>query len=218
MIEKISKLKKFGIFRDFIWSAELEAFKKFNLIYSWNRSGKTTVSRVFSSCEKRSTYDAEKFKQYPEGGEFEIKVTNDGLIKSANISHCLLPIKVFNQDFIDDNISFDPLNLSNPIVYVGEEDVERKKQLDKLKQEKSNLSSKLELAQEQKNTKEGVKNTFLIGLGREIAGFLFDKTYNKTKVENKINKIDLENVDDKILSDEDKKNLEETSKSDAKKN
>lgn len=65
MISKISKLKDFGIFHDFTWKTELSDFKKFNLIYGWNRSGKTTISRVFASCEKKCTYDKDKFKQYP---------------------------------------------------------------------------------------------------------------------------------------------------------
>ena len=68
MISKISKLKNFGIFHDFSWKAELPEFKKYNLIYGWNRSGKTTVSRVFVSCEKKYVFDIDKFKQYPENG------------------------------------------------------------------------------------------------------------------------------------------------------
>ena len=112
MINKISKLKNFGIFHDFSWKAELPEFKKFNLIYGWNRSGKTTISRAFASCEKKCVYDEEKFKQYPENGEFEIRVSNNTTIKNTNVSTNSLPVKVFNKDFIDENISFDPLNSS----------------------------------------------------------------------------------------------------------
>lgn len=213
MIEEISKLKDFGIFYDFFWDAKIEKFKKFNLIYSWNRSGKTTLSRVFSSCEKRSAYDKEKFKQHPENGSIEIKLTNGVTITSKNLINCLLPIRVFNQDFIDDNISFDPLNPSNPIIYVGKEDIESKNQLDKLKHEGIELSKNHEIAKEQLKTKETKKNTFLTDLGREISNLLFDKSYNKTKVESKINKIDIDNPDEKILPDEENIKLDEISKS-----
>ena len=100
-ITKLSKLKEFGVFHDFSWGTDFEPFKKFNLIYGWNRSGKTTISRIFSSCEKKAIYDPEKFKQFPENGEFEIK-TDDGLtIKSSDIANCPLQVKVFNQDFIE---------------------------------------------------------------------------------------------------------------------
>jgi wobble nucleotide-excising tRNase len=126
MITKISKLKNFSIFHDFTWKKELPEFKKFNLIYGWNRSGKTTISRVFASCEKKRTFDKDKFKQYPENGEFEIKTSDNANIKSTDVAANTLPIKVFNKDFIDDNISFDPSNSCNPITYVSEEDIKSK--------------------------------------------------------------------------------------------
>jgi wobble nucleotide-excising tRNase len=217
MISKISKLKNFGIFHDFSWSTELPEFKKFNLIYGWNRSGKTTVSRVFVSCEKKCTYDKDRFKQYPENGEFEIKLDNNTTIKNNDIATNILPIKVFNQDFIDDNISFDPSNSCNPIIYVSEEDVESKKQLEKFKADKIILNNDFNEIKKDKSIKEDVKNNFLIGLGREIANVLFDKSYNKTKVEVKINSIGVDNFTNKILSDEDKKTIETISKSEAEK-
>ena len=213
MISKISKLKGFGIFHDFTWKTELSDFKKFNLIYGWNRSGKTTISRIFASCEKKCTYDKDKFKQYPENGEFEIKVNDGTAVKNTDVATNVLPIKIFNQDFIDDNISFDPSDSCNPIIYVSEEDIESKKRLEQLKLDKITLGKIYEQAKKDKSAKEETKNTFLTGLGREIANILFDKSYNKTKAENKINTIGVDNFTDKTLSDEDKKKYEAISKS-----
>lgn len=215
MISKISKLKDFGIFHDFTWKTELSDLKRFNLIYGWNRSGKTTISRVFASCEKKSTYDKDKFKQYPENGEFEIKTDDGTTVKNTDVATNILPIKVFNQDFIDYNISFDPSNSCNPIIYVSEEDIESKKRLEQLKLDKITLSKTYEQVKKDKSAKEETKNTFLTGLGREIANILFDKSYNKTKTESKINAIGVDNFADKILSDENKKKYEATSKSEA---
>lgn len=216
MITKITKLKNFGIFHDFSWKLGLPKFKKFNLIYGWTGSGKTTVSRIFASCEKRTLYDKEKFKQYPENGIFEI-MSCDGLkIKNTNVGSNLLHIKVFNEDFIDDNISFGPSNSCNPIVYVSEEDIESKRQLEQLKKDKIALYKNDVDAKENKVAKEDSKNIFLAGLGREIANVLFDKSYNKTKAENRINSIGVDKFVDKLLSDDDKKDYEETSKSKAK--
>jgi wobble nucleotide-excising tRNase len=215
MIRKIAKLKNFGVFHDFVWRVELSDFKKFNLIYGWNRSGKTTISRIFASCEKKCTYDKDKFKQYPENGEFEIK-TDDGIIvKNTDVATNVLPIKVFNQDFIDENISFDLTNPTKPIVYVSEEDIESKKRLEQLKLDKITLGKTYEQAKKDKSAKEETKSAFLTGLGREIANILFDKSYNKTKVENKINVIGVDNFSDKVLSDEYKKKYEAISKSEA---
>ena len=218
MISKISKLKNFGIFHDFSWKAELPEFKKYNLIYGWNRSGKTTVSRVFVSCEKKYVFDIDKFKQYPENGEFEIKTSDNATVKNTDVATNTLPIKVFNQDFINDNISFDPSNSCNPIVYVSEEDIESKKQLEKLKTDKVDIGKAYEEAKKDKTSKEESKSGFLTGLGREIANVLFDKSYNKTKAEAKINSVGVDKFTDKILSDEDKKKYEAISKNEEGKN
>jgi len=217
MISKISKLKDFGIFHDFSWKTELPEFKKFNLIYGWNRSGKTTISRVFASCEKKCTYDKDKFKQYPENGEFEIK-TDDGTTgKNTDVTTNVLPIKVFNQDFIDAHISFNPAESCSPIFYQSKEDFESEKKLNQLSLDKITFGKTYEQTKKDKSAKEETKNTFLTGLGREIANILFDKSYNKTKAENKINTIGIDNFSDKILSDEDKKKYEAISKSEAEK-
>ena len=218
MINKISKLKKFAIFLDFSWKEELPEFKKFNLIYGWNRSGKTTISRIFASCEKRCVYDKDKFKQYPENGEFELKTSDETTVKNADVATNVLPIKVFNQDFIDDNISFDPSDSCNPIVYISEESIENKKKLKELNENKVQFNTKYKEAEKDKSAKETIRNSFLIGLGREIANILFDKSYNKTKAENKISDIGIDNFSDKILSLDDKKKYEEISKNGARKN
>jgi len=217
MITKITKLKNFGVFYDFFWKTEIPEFKKFNLIYGWNRSGKTTISRVFASCEKKCNYDKDKFKQYPENGEFEIK-TDSTTLKNTDVATNSLPIKVFNEDFINENISFDPSDSCNPIIYVSEEDIESKKMLEQLRLAKTTIGKTFEEAKKNKTAKEEVKSSFLTGLGREIANILFDKSYNKTKAENKINSIGVDNFADKTLSDEDKKKYEAISKSEAGKN
>jgi len=160
MISKISKLKNFWIFHDFTWDKKLPEFKNFNLIYGWNRSGKTTISRVFASCERKCTYDQDKFKQYPENGEFEIKIDDGTTVKNTDVATNVLPIKVFNQDFIDDNISFDPSDSCKPIVYISEEDIESKKRLEQLKLDKITLGKTYEQAKKDKTAKEETKNTF----------------------------------------------------------
>ena len=202
MISKISRLKKFGIFHDFSWNSKLPEFDKFNLIYGWNRSGKTTLSRVFASCEKRCVYDKEKFKEYPENGEFTLK-TNDGTtVAHTNVAKSDLPVRVFNKDFIDENISFDPKDPCNPIVYVSGQDIASKRKLDQLKTDIVKLNKSHEQARKNKSAKEKIKTVFLQGLGREVSNAVFDKSYNRTKVEQKINEIGVDNFSDKILQDE----------------
>jgi len=197
-ISKIKKLKNFGIFKNFLWHSDVPDFKQFNLIYGWNRSGKTTFSRIFAACQKKTI----AFKEYPENGEFELKKESGSIIKSDAIQSCSLPIKVFNQDFIRENISFDnDEKHCNPIVYVSEQDIESKNKLDKLKEEKRNLDKAWEDSLKDKNIREKREDDFRISIAREISNLFFWKSYNKSDVKNRIEDVVLDNF--KKLSDED---------------
>ena len=66
MIKKINKIKDFGIYSDYRFAREhTPEFKKYNLIYGWNYSGKTTLSRIFRSFELKD------FSSGFESSEFE---------------------------------------------------------------------------------------------------------------------------------------------------
>ncbi|MBS1775697.1 MAG: AAA family ATPase, partial [Bacteroidetes bacterium] len=53
MITKVNRIKDFGIFKNFSWDVSINPFKKRNLIYGWNYSGKTTFSKLFNNLEKK---------------------------------------------------------------------------------------------------------------------------------------------------------------------
>lgn len=197
MFEKVSKLKKFGIFRDFSWGASTPDFARFNLIYGWNKSGKTTFSRAFVACEKKTT----DFINYPRDkdgniiGEFEIKTNGSSAITQLNCQSCTRQIKVFNKDFIEDNVSFDPTNPSKPIVYVSEEDIESNKKLKELQGKVTPLAEKYESAQKDKLKSEKAEDDFRKSTARtikDIVGNLkvndkyrdYDKGSVKTTIEN----------------------------------
>ena len=208
MITKITKLKNYGIFHDFSWNKDIPEFKRFNLIYGWNRSGKTLLSRIFTACEKKST----AFKEYPKkdrvDGIFEIKTDTYLTIKSWDIANCNLPVKVFNQDFIDENISFDPSILSNPIVYVSEKDIESKKKLEDLKIDNEKLIEDFNSAQKEKTKSETAEEKFCIASAQNIkttVGSLKmrDKyyDYNKSSLKATLNNFGIDNFTK--FSDED---------------
>lgn len=56
MISRIRQIKSFGVFSDFQWPVGLPDFKQYNLIYGWNYSGKTTLSRVFRCFELKQAH------------------------------------------------------------------------------------------------------------------------------------------------------------------
>jgi len=52
MIRTIRSITRFGIFQDFMWETSTPPFERYNIIYGWNYSGKTTLSRIFRALEK----------------------------------------------------------------------------------------------------------------------------------------------------------------------
>ena len=104
MITKIKILKNFGIYRDFSWNNDTPQFQRYNLIYGWNKSGKTTLSRVLSACEKQTV----DFETFPKNGEFQIEFEDATKLNQDSVQECDSQIRVFNTDFVEENVSFDP--------------------------------------------------------------------------------------------------------------
>lgn len=94
-IKKITKITGLGIYRDFTWEEGLPEFSDFNLIYGWNYSGKTTLSRIFDVLGKPELIPKLD-------GTFEVLDAEDNILRSANITDPQ-SCRVFNRDFIDRN-------------------------------------------------------------------------------------------------------------------
>lgn len=204
MFEKISKLKKFGIFRDFSWDGDTPNFAKLNLVYGWNRSGKTTLSKVFVACEKKTT----EFREYPADSEFEIRVEGKSPINQINCRDATYQIRVFNRDFVEDNVFFDPENpATNPIVYVGKRNIESSKELRELQEKASSLSENSTKAQEVLVERKKAEDNFRKSVAREIKDIVgnlkvYDRyrNYDKGKLKETIKNTGIENFSK--LSDE----------------
>lgn len=114
MIKKINTLKKFGVFQNFTWNT-LPEFNEKNIFYGWNYSGKTTISRLFSSLKNK-----ELNKSYLEA-EFEIILNNSSKITQHNIGENSLNLLIFNSDYIRENLKWDLNDKFNGITFdVGE--------------------------------------------------------------------------------------------------
>lgn len=103
MITKIDSITDFGIFKKFTWNAsnDIVDFKEKNLIYGWNYSGKTTLSRIFSSIQKK-----ELFQSYADG-DFRISTNENKSFTKNNIEDFPYNILVFNSDYIKENLRWE---------------------------------------------------------------------------------------------------------------
>ncbi len=118
MIRTIQTIKNFGVFSDFRWPTGLTEFKKRNLLYGWNYSGKTTLSRIFRAFEQRQAH--------PDfaGAQLQLRM-DDGAVHDLSSPDSVPPLRVFNSDFVRDNLSFET-GSATPILVLGAEDISKR--------------------------------------------------------------------------------------------
>jgi wobble nucleotide-excising tRNase len=116
------------MFHAFLWASDVLDFGRFNLIYGWNASGKTTLSSLFRKLELR--------EPLTEGtADFVIDGSVCDLTKIS--AESLLPqVRVFNREFVEANVLSSQLA---PIFYLGAESVEKQRQIELLKKELENM-------------------------------------------------------------------------------
>lgn len=99
-------IANFGSFKDFTWKKSIKDsggnvinFKRLNVIYGRNYSGKTTLSRIFRALETGripANYSAPFFTIVGDKGE----------VNQSGISAHGYDVRVYNRDFVNDNLSF----------------------------------------------------------------------------------------------------------------
>ena len=239
MIKKIN-IQRFGLFSDYNWDSEIgcdpdkDIFKKVNIIYGRNYSGKTTLSRIFRCVETKKLH-----KDYHDA-KF-ILSTNDGTIINESDLTYSKNIRVYNTDFVKDNLSwlhnedgeilpFTLLGGDNTVIESKIKDIENELgvldsetgsykegtlyfQKDKKKSEKENdkktwdqLKNNLESRLTQKANKEIKANSNYVKQG---------ETYNINNINREIKEIVDQNLNC-ILTDEDIRKKQDTIKEEKK--
>ena len=121
-ITRVSRLRGCGVFRNFTWPTELLDFGRYNLVYGWNGPGKTTLSRLFRDLE---------LGRQPEMGEVVLRV--DGTdVRGESFSQSSVHIRVFNREFIEENVFPSGRGKMSPTLVLGAENVEKEKQVERL--------------------------------------------------------------------------------------
>lgn len=105
MIKRIISIKNLGVFSNYTHDSELKDFEEKNIIYGWNYTGKTTVSRLISYLNSETQIDDDY-----SNAEFEVELHDGKKINITNRNESSLLIKVFNSDFIKNNLHFDAVN------------------------------------------------------------------------------------------------------------
>ncbi|SDI56023.1 AAA family ATPase [Salipiger marinus] len=115
-ISTIKTLSGVGILADKTSKDAIPSFQKFNLVYGFNGTGKSTLSRVFSCLEEGKHHDA-----LPPDCSFEIAL-DDGVTYKApsRLEGLEGRVCVFNDDFVERNLRWREGRASS-IFYISKE-------------------------------------------------------------------------------------------------
>lgn len=200
MIEKILTIEKFGVFNDFNWNRDstLQDFKEKNIIYGWNYSGKTTLSRIFCSLRDKTIHT-----DYPEA-KFKLRLENNQEFDSENLNTYDKTVFIFNKEYIDSKLTWDSrTELGEPIAFDVGENTTIRSEIEKLEEKIDYAKIRKTGTQQPINTfnefetwrfREESKAIRLIISNNTIP---FDKGHFKTT----LNSISKDNIDSLIISE-----------------
>lgn len=126
------------MFDDFSWDSEVknkggavQNFVDINIIYGRNYSGKTTLSRIARALETRTLSD--KYGS----PSFQLKFADNSDVTLAALTTHDKNIRVFNEDFIRDNLRFitNPDDSIEPFAILGDDNNKIEKEIEALEEE-----------------------------------------------------------------------------------
>ena len=186
-LQRFTEIRDEGIFRDFSWDDEnLEDFSDINLIYGWNGTGKTTLSRLMDKLGNET--EVKKIN-----AKIKIEEDDNDIPVSKFVEHGY-SIKVFNRDYIEKNIL--TRDYQEQIVFFGEEaeiqsEIEKQNEIivektkEKLNFQKTKESKDKKIEDFCTRNARTIRNT-LSSAGVDSSYY---KNYDRTKYINDANKI-----------------------------
>ncbi|MFM0009199.1 AAA family ATPase [Paraburkholderia sediminicola] len=168
-ITRIQKLQGYRIFRDFTWDS-LPDFGRYNLIYGWNGAGKTSLSSLLRSMQRREPLET---------GAVELVIDGNVVTGSDFANGGTPPIRVFNRDFVDRNVFETPAVALPPVFYLGEDSAEKQREIISLREEQDALKKALTELGAEKDAEISLQNTLCTNQARSIRNLLMgDARYN----------------------------------------
>ncbi len=161
MIRKIKSIDGFGIFHDFTWDESVPLFARYNFIYGWNYSGKTTLTRLLRSFERGGSHpdytDASATVVMADGSQHEY---------GAHIRD--QSTRVFNEDFVTDSIRWDEPEGMEPIFMIGEQNIQLEAELEKKRNDAQTARAEADTARNKRVAIESQLEALLTERARPI--------------------------------------------------
>lgn len=137
-IKKIDSITNMAVFQNFEWEKSFSnennsvvGLSTINILYGRNYSGKTTLSRILRAMETGELSD-----KY-ENPSFNVTLADGMQITHTNLKNHSKKIRVFNEDFVRDNLRFitDPDDSIEPFAILGDDNNKIQKEIEELESE-----------------------------------------------------------------------------------
>lgn len=172
MFRTFHHIKDFGVFNNFSGSG-IAPFRAFNLIYGWNYSGKTTLSRVFRSMELGALH--------PDFATSTFRIDCEDGSQITNALTTSPTVRVFNEDFRTANFRWDDANSIEPILILGETNIANKEALGVALKDRATVQTDLNEAEKEQsevqNTIAEAESECGTQISRELSIPRFDKRH-----------------------------------------
>lgn len=198
MIKKINKIKNLGlVFSDYNWNFnlsnyQLPDFRRYNLIYGWTGTGKTTLSNLFDVLEGNSGINIPDL-------EYEIVDNKDN--KYSQNEPFNKRIRVFNEDYVLNNLKIHESKAKAITLVLGEVNKEIVEQIESDNEELQRKNAELKTARDKLGQKEKSKDKSFTEIAKTIYVAITGgaiRTYRKNNAETDFSTI----KDKEILEDE----------------
>ena len=187
-IKCIETIKNYGVFSNYE-KGDTKYFGANNIIFGWNYSGKTTLSRIFRSLEKKELHS--DFTD----GKFKILDEKDNIITESDVPNNSLKVRVFNTDYIKDNLKWEETKDGiPPILIIGDENIKLQKKLVELEKGKKELYNDKKQTDRKMKEKKKALETLISNEARRITNELaLGRNFRRPDLESLLDDEDIEN-------------------------
>lgn len=141
-------------------------FERYNLIYGWNASGKTTLSRVIGLFIESSA------TRLPTGAHVRVSAGQRVLDSAKEQDRSQVTVRIFNRDFIDDNLQRDDYTHAPALLIVGQENIRLSNRIASLTRRRERLAAIYRAVQKKQGAANGAREKAATDLARDCGTML----------------------------------------------
>lgn len=141
-------------------------FARYNLIYGWNASGKTTLSRVFGLLNGPAT------SRLPAGAHVRVSTGHGVLDSRKEQDRRLVPVCIFNRDFIDANLQQADYTHAPALFILGEDNIRLNNRIASLSRRRDRVAAMYRSVQAKQSETSAAREKAATDLARDCGTML----------------------------------------------